>query len=181
MAKLSDVVSKFALPSVGTFLVVFGLGGKQLPGVDAILSTTEGWLASHTSFPSLVVMGVTIIAAWAVYQLMEWRYVRQREQWRGNLIKLMKEGVGLRNEGAERITTKQAAQDWILKADSWCTRVFNEIKRLDANAAEDYELLDVVPKPRINISTGVVDHAREFGWHDFRVLKLRGLVKDTQT
>src|SRR5262249_43671972 len=144
MAKLSDVVSKLALPSVGTFLVGFGLGGKQLPSVDTVLSTMEGWLASHTSFPSLVVMGVTIIAAWAVYELMEWRYVGQRKRWRGNLIELMKEGVGLRNEGADEITTQQAAQDWTVRADGWRTRVFDEIKRLDANAAEDYELLDIV-------------------------------------
>jgi hypothetical protein len=55
MAKLTEVISKAALPSVGIFLIGFGLGGKQLPSVDAVLDSWENWLGSHTSYPSLIV------------------------------------------------------------------------------------------------------------------------------
>jgi hypothetical protein len=56
--------------------------------------------------------------------------------------------VGVRNEGADSINTNQDAIEWIVKASDWRERVFCEIKRLDENAAEDYELLDIVPPPR---------------------------------
>lgn len=168
------------MPSAATFLIGFGLGGKELPTLDAILSSWEGWLASHTSYPSLVVAGAVIAIYWAGDAIVQWRSIGRVRKWRGNLIELMKEGVALRNEGADAIQTQQAALDWIVRAEDWRKRVFNEIKRFDANAAEDYELLDVVPEPRIALTAANADHFREYGWHDFRVLKLRALIKDTQ-
>jgi hypothetical protein len=149
--------------------------------VDAILSSFEGWLVSHTSYPSLVVAGVVIILAWVIYQLTEWLVVRRKREWRHKVIKLLKEGVAIRNSGMSSILTTQQAVAWIRTADDWRTRVFGEIKRLDENAAEDYELLDVVPEPRLPIITQTNDHAHDYQMHDYRVLKLRGLIKDTQT
>lgn len=181
MAKLSEVISKAALPSIGLFLVAFGLGGKQLPSVDALLTSWESWLGSHTSYPSLVVAGVVIVLAWVAYQLTELLVVRRKREWRRQLIELLKEGVAIRNDGAYSIRTKQAATRWMQRASDWRIRVFGEIKRLDENAAEDYELLDIVQPPRICISTPMTNHAHEFQQHDYRVLKLRGLIKDTQT
>jgi hypothetical protein len=91
-------------------------------------------------------------------QLTEWQVVRRKREWRRQLIELVKEGVAIRNEGIFSIKTKQAATAWIKKADDWRTRVFDEIERLDENAAEDYELLDIVPPPRLVITTTMLDH-----------------------
>jgi hypothetical protein len=106
--------------------------------------------------------------------------VGRKREWHRQLIELLKEGVATRNDGAYSIKTKQAAKRWMKKTSDWRERVFREIKRLDENAAEDYELSDTVSPPRIAISTEIVDHAHEFRQHDYRVLKLRGLIKDVR-
>jgi hypothetical protein len=114
-------------------------------------------------------------------KLSEYFIVRARREWRRQLIELLKEGVAIRNDGRSAIKTRQQAAAWARAADDWKTRVFSEIKRLDENAAEDYELLDVVPPPRLPITTRIRRHAHAYQMLDYRVFKLRGLIKDTQT
>lgn len=170
------IIERLALPTIGLGLTSYGLGGEALLTVGKKMDEIEKWLEVNADYPSLVVAGIVIFVLSVGYQIVHYWVVDRKEAWRGRLIALRIEGVELRNEG-RRLTKISYAAQWIQKADEWENRVFEEIKKIDPNGAEDFRLLDVVPDPRLKLKTQITEHEWEYEHHDFRLVKLWDLIR----
>jgi hypothetical protein len=173
--RIRTFIKMLALPATGVGLVSFGFGGKNLPAVDVMIDRIQIWLDNNADYPWLVVAGATILILWAGYQFVHWLFVDRKERWRQHLIQFLKDGVRLRNEG-RNVQTLNEANMWISSAGQWRRDVRAEIEKFYIGEAEDFDLLDVVPPPRLPILSPITHHAQAYQQHDYRLAKLRDLV-----
>lgn len=141
-----------------------------------MIAAIELWLKDNTAYPSLVVAGATLFLAWLCYEIAHYRWVTRKEKWRVRLIVLLHGGVDIRNRG--RLIVRQAdAARWINESNAWEGLAFDEIVAVDRDGAEDFRLLDVLPPPRLGLEGPITEHASEYQRHDFRLVKLRRLIR----
>jgi hypothetical protein len=175
-----QVLRKFAVPAVGAGLASYGYGGDSIPGVDSMLTKIDHWLQSNTDYPTLCAVGITMVVLWGIYQVVHWYNIRRKEQWRENLIGILHDGVRIRNRG-RRVSTQNEADAWRTDAAAWREKAKEQVAKWDKTLAEDYQLLDVVPPPRLMIMTNITFHAEEYKQLDYRLVKLREVLHASRT
>lgn len=134
-------------------------------------------------FPSLVVgviVAILLVAYWLLERVV---YLENRiYRARGELARLRRKGVELRNEGRHSITTKAKWEEWQPRAAKWNKDVILSLKDISEADAEWFAVLDVVPSPRLPPENAPRESPEQEAFlklykeHDFRVKRLGEMV-----
>jgi hypothetical protein len=141
-----------------------------------------------TNASAKILLGLTAAVLFIISSFFVWRAERirvialdktvQLEAARTRWAELRAEGVALRNEGKDGLFDDSLWEKWRLNTVIWNTEVLNAIRSVNDADATWFSILDVVPSPRLPMDGIFRSESDElhYAMHDFRLVKLEGLI-----
>ncbi|GMV61354.1 MAG: hypothetical protein AMXMBFR74_05230 [Parvibaculum sp.] len=148
-------------------------------GLDYLVAIPS-WLIGACVFSALIFWWVLSYAVTLRRQILGTRVA---------LSHLRGEGVKLRNAATSVFPTQRDFDEWEKKVLDWRTLVIEEIRKINEADAEWFSVLDVVPPPRISISSltptqtaatmnWAAAQKKLYGEHDCRLARLGDMIQN---
>ena len=132
-------------------------------------------------FPSWILSVTAILGFLFVWMFRYAHKLRvQIQKSRVELSILRKRGVELRNKGGNKLSTNSEFESWCDEITAWQQKVYEAIREISVADAEWFEIMDIVPKPRLKLEKPVNQeaHPKRYREHDFQLERLGQMIRD---
>jgi len=164
--------SRYGLPNLVRGLVVL-IGAAYL------------WAYGH----AMTWLELTFVSCAVGFSILFWvlldycvKLTKQIREGRVQLSSLRKRGVELRNYGQGQVTSDASYDRWAADTLQWEKDVVAAIAKISAADAEWFEIMDVVPRPRLPLNiSGVTNqqvHVERYNQLDYQLKRLGEMIRD---
>jgi hypothetical protein len=175
--RIAKLLRKLPIPALLSGGMVISITGSSSIGSETIseaLSSLDDWVLPHIKHPTAALFFAGLLAAWIIYQPVNFVVYEKRQRARIKLAELRDTGVAIRNECITMLPSRLPA--WMARAEQWDTDATKAIAQIDHADSMWFATLDALPPARVPMSPLSAQQQKLYREHDFRLVKLEQLM-----